>query len=1495
MESYYGNSKPYYIISITIKLSYYTMPASTLKKISATLFLVLLTLYSFKAMATDYYWVNGGGQWSNFSNHWAKASGSAQMHNQVPTPFDNVIFDQQSFNTNGDTIDFNVTVLTCNSMDWSGVDKRLVVNGLIEHSLHLYGSLTLSGKLNLLFPGNIYFKSTGTSNNITMNGAAVAQNVLSFDGSGSWTVTDSLNALHIYHNAGTLQTNDKIIRSLHFESNSNTLRTLLLGKSDLISNTIRIGGSNLSMDATQATFSLVGGNAWLTVSGYSTSKIKQVRLLSAGFPRINSQRAIGKIYCAALASNVSVTSSNTVDSLISYCDLVEVTISVYLTYFYASKSAIILNQTYTINHLVIDSVNSISFKGMSSLNIMTLTQTGNSCSNYLYIRNSNTLDLYSPNGVNLIYTILNNIKVYSSGPASTCQGTDLGGNVGWTFTSLPSQDMFWIGDSGNWRDPAHWSYSSGGSSCGCIPSPVNNVVMDAASFNVANSKVLLDQKYQEIFFHSMDWSGTDITVFFRAASYLYTNTKAFATGSITMTSYLENSYFPSALSMQSSAIETIKSVNYHFQSISVKGPGEVHLLDDLNSSTIVLTGGKFFTEGYTLTADVMNQSIGWIDYSNSNLNVTELTFSPNKTLSISTNSIINCRTIKAPYTGLLNIVNCTNSYDFDMLLDFNKCSVTKLSLNGHFRLTNDFTADSVLYYEKARISGGRITLLGGIKCFGTCNKLIPFLNHSFVKSSGTINVEYVSLINSSASGGASFFAASSLDLGGNTGWSLAPLISGALYWIGGTGNWTDHNHWSSTSGGTPIDCGYPTSFNNVNFDQNSFTTETNNDVILDINDVRCDTFNASLLTKHVRFVSSNYIVGNMFISGSAYFSKNNYSTFQGLIILLVSKNKGEELITNGTLIPSLMFNTINGGYTLKDNLTANRLDIQYGEISLSKKTVNVSSININLDNNLMLTIDSTTINVSASALYPQSEFRLENKSTGLSHFNTNQSKINLIGYYSGYPISSYFYSSGNPTLYNEINFVNGKTDYFNSANCTINTFTTSSVVTKITGSNTFGNFKVVPGRTVSFANDQTFTGDIDAVGFPGFPIFLNSLTNGSTIHLTKNSGTVCFDYLYLEDLTVQGGAQFIAGPNSSDINNNSGWDFMSTCLKLGIVTDKDFICFNEPIAVSITTGSGSCNPGNKFILQLSAPNGTFTSFTNLDTLEAFSADTFHFELPNTITPSNRYRMRAYASDPYLVSTDNGFDITIGALKKIYIDADKDGYPGYEYYLQCLPIQPDTLNMVVDCDDHNIYISPQNSEICGNGIDDNCNGVIDEGGVPKPIITFTADSIFFESVSDYPMIEWSGVNYYYSSNAYRIAIPDSVEYYFNSTTNQWIDSMGAVDKENFSITYFALSTDCIYYDTIQTHKYSSTSTEYTLSVGSLKISPNPAQETLYIESIQPITSMTILNSLGVTVYQNELIKEASATIDIRNLKAEIYYIKIIDTLENQQTLKFIKRE
>lgn len=75
---------------------------------------------------------------------------------------------------------------------------------------------------------------------------------------------------------------------------------------------------------------------------------------------------------------------------------------------------------------------------------------------------------------------------------------------------------------------------------------------------------------------------------------------------------------------------------------------------------------------------------------------------------------------------------------------------------------------------------------------------------------------------------------------------------------------------------------------------------------------------------------------------------------------------------------------------------------------------------------------------------------------------------------------------------------------------------------------------------------------------------------------------------------------------------------------------------------------------------------------------------------------------------------NEQDAGIHSPKTYYVDNDEDGYGSKTAVLLCTS-QPPTGYSVnnTDCNDDNPSIHPNAMEICGNGIDDNCNGKIDE--------------------------------------------------------------------------------------------------------------------------------------------------------------------------------------
>ena len=74
--------------------------------------------------------------------------------------------------------------------------------------------------------------------------------------------------------------------------------------------------------------------------------------------------------------------------------------------------------------------------------------------------------------------------------------------------------------------------------------------------------------------------------------------------------------------------------------------------------------------------------------------------------------------------------------------------------------------------------------------------------------------------------------------------------------------------------------------------------------------------------------------------------------------------------------------------------------------------------------------------------------------------------------------------------------------------------------------------------------------------------------------------------------------------------------------------------------------------------------------------------------------------------------DNGF-----AVKAFYKDWDKDGYGNRSIRLMACAAPPGYVSDSTDCNDYNATVHPGAAELC-DGLDNNCNGIIDEGLTQK---------------------------------------------------------------------------------------------------------------------------------------------------------------------------------
>jgi hypothetical protein len=70
--------------------------------------------------------------------------------------------------------------------------------------------------------------------------------------------------------------------------------------------------------------------------------------------------------------------------------------------------------------------------------------------------------------------------------------------------------------------------------------------------------------------------------------------------------------------------------------------------------------------------------------------------------------------------------------------------------------------------------------------------------------------------------------------------------------------------------------------------------------------------------------------------------------------------------------------------------------------------------------------------------------------------------------------------------------------------------------------------------------------------------------------------------------------------------------------------------------------------------------------------------------------------------------------SVGPTPTWYRDADGDGYGLSTDSVQAPEAPAGYVCLSCDCNDEDFDVNPSVTEVCGNGLDDNCNGNIDEG-------------------------------------------------------------------------------------------------------------------------------------------------------------------------------------
>ncbi|WP_157886130.1 gliding motility-associated C-terminal domain-containing protein [Chryseobacterium glaciei] len=537
--------------------------------------------------AHNFYWIGGSGNWSDPA-HWSlSADGTSGIGGGcLPGSIDNVFFNRYS----GTDYIVNLDIpANCNNMTWEEVvGNTHILKGLLENPLTIGGSLILQTGMDFNVE-RVNFNGGNSGNTITTHGtklyysAANQSNkgVFFNNTSGKWLLSDTFNVKNFGVINGTFDTGSQTITAENYESEydpSGVNPILILGSSTLNISGYWNGGSIKKLDAGTSTINLTGE---MPASNSSGGGVKNYEFRSAPGLIFNDLHFKNTALPAKIFG-YDTTSGNTFntvtfagESSINGSNIFNI-----LTLGTNKNSHLMVGSTQTVNQLISNSsCGSWDFDNncMSS---------GTACSTTQKAVIKCTSDIH------VSHVRVSGITV-TGGASYRSEGVDMGNNSGWIFSTPAAKNLYWIGGSGNWDDPAHWTTNSDGATSGssCTPTRFDNVF-----FNQYSGESPIINIRGNAAFHDMTWKGVKGTPTIGGTLSCY--------GSITLQSNLSHNGGIDFLSEeQGKTITTNGAVVGNNYDVNFSASGSYTFTDDFTTnSRINFLKGRLNTNGKTVTA-----------------------------------------------------------------------------------------------------------------------------------------------------------------------------------------------------------------------------------------------------------------------------------------------------------------------------------------------------------------------------------------------------------------------------------------------------------------------------------------------------------------------------------------------------------------------------------------------------------------------------------------------------------------------------------------------------------------------------------------------------------------------------------------------------------------------------------------------------------------------------------------------------------------------------
>ncbi|MCT2561778.1 gliding motility-associated C-terminal domain-containing protein [Chryseobacterium herbae] len=1134
-------------------------PAGISMKIPAFIFILLLS--SVVTKGADLYWIGGSGKWSDI-NHWSLSSGNSggQLSPSIPQSGDHVIFDLNSgFTPGSKTVNINQES-SCHDFTVTGVSEALIFEG---HILNIYGSADF--QTGTILNNTMYLKSRD-SDTVDFNSGVSGYAAIYFLGSGSYLISGSLKSNgRMYFLRGSLDFGSSVITTSFFDEGGccGTVpappvepRSLNLGSS-IFTLTGRNSQSNSQSPSWKYTGNtLITGNSQINLSksaddGYGVSFMgknghayNHVNFTSTVNPLNPSPSAWYQV--AGGNSTFKKLSFAGSGLIASNCTIDTLKLGRSRTYYIYGTQQIGTIQNPTAN----------------CEPLWTLSGFGNTQAT---IKSSHPLNLQNVR--------LNYLKAVGSELFSVNNGVDGGQNSGWVFVSRP-KDFYWIGGGGNWNDPTHWTtHNDGTPSGGCQPTRYDNVFFNRFSGKISSENpVIINSSDAEC--KNISWNDVPGSPVFKTATpknmlgifgsctwqkgLIYqiatTHYMSIDTGNTLTSNEVKiqgDTYFLTGgqwtfkdtfSSPENDIVFRNGHLNTNSQAVIVKNFGSttsglgVRTLT-LGNSVITVNGdwGYINFGGSPIHLDAGSSQINMASnnayfYYNSGLTYHNLTFTSTTGTSSLSSTLYSLAT------------PCT----------FNKLTFASsgfINAGGHptpLAITHLSLAASKKYIlgTNMEIKVSNFTVDGP-----TCSGLLELGSNSPGTRARLNLLHPTTLMNAKISDinaiGSPLKVTGGLDGGNNLNVTTIPHTSRNFYWIGGNGNWSDLDHWTSRADGTPDSTNpcLPTAMDHVFFNKFSGTNYTVNiDVPANCNNMTWEDVKGS--KPKIKALQSNPldISGSLILQAGMHYDVERTN--------FISANAGNTITTNNVVMgytaanattKGVFFNSTKGTWMLTDVFNVRNFGVTSGTFDTNNHPVNAEnycSETISDGFAAILSLGSSVINI--AGYWDGASIKILNAGTSTINMNGTMSGSNS----SGGGVSNNEFRSRAGLVYSDLNFLNealaGKIAGYDAVSG--NTFNNVSFAgeSRIDGSHRFNILTLGTNKDAHLMSGSTQTVN-RLISHSSCKIWEFNSIDPTLRATVKSTSDISLSHVRMSGIEVMGGAHYSA--KGIDQGNNSGWDF----------------------------------------------------------------------------------------------------------------------------------------------------------------------------------------------------------------------------------------------------------------------------------------------------------------------------------------------------------------